>query len=58
MFCLFSAAIAEEVCGGLEIPYGDHDVSLARPWRRVTMHDIVKEEIPDFDFAALDNDDP
>merc|ERR1711937_136348 len=50
--------IAEEVCGGLEIPHGDHDVSLARPWRRVTMHDIVKEEIPDFDFAALDINDP
>jgi lysyl-tRNA synthetase class 2 len=33
-------------------------VSLSRPWRRVTMHDIVKEEIPDFDFAALDLDDP
>ena len=42
----------------MEIPYGEHSVSLARPWRRVTMHDIVKEEIPDFDFAALDLDDP
>eukprot|EP00534_Pseudo-nitzschia_fraudulenta_P012268 CAMPEP_0201207374 /NCGR_PEP_ID=MMETSP0851-20130426/174380_1 /ASSEMBLY_ACC=CAM_ASM_000631 /TAXON_ID=183588 /ORGANISM="Pseudo-nitzschia fraudulenta, Strain WWA7" /LENGTH=712 /DNA_ID=CAMNT_0047495819 /DNA_START=154 /DNA_END=2292 /DNA_ORIENTATION=+ len=50
--------IAEEVCGGLEIPYGEHSVSLQKPWRRVTMHDIVKEEIPDFDFAALDLDDP
>ncbi|KAG7362820.1 lysyl-tRNA synthetase [Nitzschia inconspicua] len=50
--------IAEEVCGGLELPYGDFTVSLHRPWRRVTMHDIVKEEIPDFDFAALDPDDP
>lgn len=60
-FCasvLFPAAIADDVCGGLEIPYGEHSVSLARPWRRVTMHDIVKEEIPDFDFAALDLDDP
>ena len=51
-----SAAIAEEVCGGLTIPYGDHTVSLERPWRRVTMHDIVREEIPDFDFAALGDD--
>jgi lysyl-tRNA synthetase class 2 len=33
-------------------------VSFERPWRRVTMHDAVKEEIPDFDFAALDPDDP
>eukprot|EP00535_Pseudo-nitzschia_heimii_P010613 CAMPEP_0197176358 /NCGR_PEP_ID=MMETSP1423-20130617/2313_1 /TAXON_ID=476441 /ORGANISM="Pseudo-nitzschia heimii, Strain UNC1101" /LENGTH=662 /DNA_ID=CAMNT_0042625731 /DNA_START=213 /DNA_END=2201 /DNA_ORIENTATION=+ len=50
--------IAEDVCGSLEIPYGEHEVILARPWRRVTMHDIVKEEMPDFDFAALDPDDP
>ena len=55
---LFPAAIAEEVCDGLVIPYGEHTVSLERPWRRVTMHDIVKEEIPEFDFAALDLDDP
>ena len=40
------------------LPYGEHMVSLERPWRRVTMHDIVKEEIPDFDFAALDTSDP
>lgn len=40
------------------LPYGEHMVSLERPWRRVTMHDIVKEEIPDFDFAALDPSDP
>jgi lysyl-tRNA synthetase class 2 len=50
--------IAEEVCGGLVIPYGEHTVSLEKPWRRVTMHDVVKEEIPDFDFAALDPNDP
>jgi len=50
--------IADEVCGDLEIPYGEHSVSLARPWRRVTMHDVVKEEIPDFEFATLDLDDP
>jgi lysyl-tRNA synthetase class 2 len=51
-------SIADEVCGGLTIPYGDNTISLERPWRRVTMHDVVKEEIPDFDFAALDPDDP
>jgi len=51
-------AIAEEVCGGLELTYGEDAVSLAKPWRRVTMHDVVKEEIPGFDFAALDPDDP
>ena len=52
------AAIAEEVCGGLVVPYGEEMVSFERPWRRVTMHDVVKEEIPDFDFAALDLQDP
>lgn len=52
--------IAEDpkVCGALKIPYGDYTVSLERPWRRVTMHDVVKEEMPDFDFAALDPADP
>ncbi|CAB9527712.1 Lysine--tRNA ligase [Seminavis robusta] len=51
-------SIAEEVCGGLTVPYGEDTISFERPWRRVTMHDIVKEEIPDFDFAALDPEDP
>ena len=41
------------------IPYGEHIVSLERPWRRVTMHDIVKEYMPDqFDFALLDPSNP
>ena len=53
-----STAIAEEVCGGLKVPYGDETISFERPWRRVTMHDIVKEQIPDFDFEALDLEDP
>lgn len=34
----------------LTIPYGEHTINLQRPWRRVTMHDIVKEYIPNFDF--------
>jgi len=50
--------IAEEVCGGLTVPYGEHEVSFERPWRRVTMHDIVKEHMPDFDFEGLDTSDP
>jgi lysyl-tRNA synthetase class 2 len=36
------------------IPYGEHVISLVRPWRRVTMHDIVKEEIPNYDFDITD----
>jgi lysyl-tRNA synthetase, class II len=47
-----------KICGSLNIPYGNYAVSLERPWRRVTMHDIVREEIPDFDFASLSRDDP
>mmetsp|Transcript_16465 Transcript_16465/g.34592 ORF Transcript_16465/g.34592 Transcript_16465/m.34592 type:complete len:681 (-) Transcript_16465:78-2120(-) len=46
--------MASEVCDSMTIPYGEHTVSLERPWRRVTMHDIVKEEIPDFEFDLSD----
>ncbi|KAL7501036.1 hypothetical protein ACHAWT_009191 [Skeletonema menzelii] len=46
--------MASEVCDSLTIPYGEHTISLERPWRRVTMHDIVKEEIPYFDFDVND----
>ena len=50
--------IAKDVCGSLTVPYGEHTISLERPWRRVTMHDIVREEMPGFDFESLDPDDP
>lgn len=46
--------MAREVCDSMTIPYGEYTVCLERPWRRVTMHDIVKEEIPDFDFDLSD----
>jgi len=47
------------VSDSLVMPYGEHSVSLERPWRRVTMIDIVKEHMPDnFDFGALDWNDP
>jgi len=46
--------MASEVCDSMTIPYGDHTISLVRPWRRVTMQDIVKEEIPDFEFDVND----
>eukprot|EP00584_Thalassiosira_punctigera_P006416 CAMPEP_0172534108 /NCGR_PEP_ID=MMETSP1067-20121228/6594_1 /TAXON_ID=265564 ORGANISM="Thalassiosira punctigera, Strain Tpunct2005C2" /NCGR_SAMPLE_ID=MMETSP1067 /ASSEMBLY_ACC=CAM_ASM_000444 /LENGTH=659 /DNA_ID=CAMNT_0013318857 /DNA_START=179 /DNA_END=2158 /DNA_ORIENTATION=- len=46
--------MANEVTDSTTIPYGEHTISLERPWRRVTMHDIVKEEIPDFDFDLND----
>jgi len=47
----------ELVCGMCDavsdsrvIPYGEEMISLERPWRRVTMSDVVKEYIPDVDF--------
>jgi lysyl-tRNA synthetase, class II len=43
---------ALKVCGGLNITYQGQDVNLNRPWRRVAMNDLVKEEIG-FDFDAL-----
>ena len=40
------------------LTYGEHTVSLERPWRRVTMNDIVKENMDGFDFESLDQNDP
>ncbi len=34
---------AEEVLGTTDITYGEHHISLAKPWRRQTMADAVKE---------------
>jgi lysyl-tRNA synthetase class 2 len=33
--------VAHEVCGTLELPYGEHTVSLKRPWARLTMRDAL-----------------
>jgi len=44
------------VSDSLILPYAEHMVSLERPWRRVTMIDIVKEYMPDVDFEVLDLD--
>jgi lysyl-tRNA synthetase class 2 len=35
--------VAQEVLGTLEITYQGESVDLTPPWRRVTMHDVVKE---------------
>ena len=40
--------VAQDVLGTLEITYQGENVSLTPPWRRVTMHDVVKE------FTGLD----
>jgi lysyl-tRNA synthetase class 2 len=35
-------AIAEEIVGGFELRWGDHEIRLERPWRRLTLHDAVR----------------
>jgi len=47
-------AMCDAVSDTRELPYGEHTVSVERPWRRVTMNDIVKEYISDIDFESLD----
>lgn len=51
-------SMCDAVSDTRELPYGDNIVSVERPWRRVTMTDIVKEYIPDFDFESLDPNSP
>ena len=46
--------MCSSVSDTLTIKYGEDTISLERPWRRVTMHDIVKEHMPEFDFSELD----
>lgn len=46
--------VAQSVLGTLEISYQDTPISLTAPWRRVTMHDIVKETTG-LDFSRFDN---
>lgn len=49
-------SMCDAVSDTRDLPYGEHTVSVERPWRRVTMNDIVKEYIPDIDFESLDPD--
>lgn len=51
-------AMCDAVSDTRDLPYGEHIVSVERPWRRVTMADVVKEHIPDFDFESLENNNP
>jgi lysyl-tRNA synthetase, class II len=34
-------ALANEVCGGLQITYGDHRIDLQPPWRRLTIGEAI-----------------
>jgi lysyl-tRNA synthetase class 2 len=36
-------ALAHEVCGGLQINYGDHRIDLQPPWRRLTIGEAIAE---------------
>ena len=35
--------LAHEVCGGLQIRYGDHDIDLTKPWRRLSIAEAIIE---------------
>ena len=35
--------VATEVCGSTNIPYGDHEIDLGKPFERMTMVDAVKK---------------
>lgn len=37
------AAVTEQVCGGTRLTYQGTEVDLSLPWRRATMHDLVRE---------------
>ena len=39
------AALAQEVLGTTRIPFGEHQIDLTPPWRRLTMRDALREYI-------------
>ncbi|GBG64772.1 hypothetical protein CBR_g46728 [Chara braunii] len=49
-----SCALA--ACGGLDITYQGVQIDLSIPWRRATMHDLVRE-VTGVDFSAFGDDD-
>jgi lysyl-tRNA synthetase, class II len=51
--------LAQEVCGSLTVPYGNFgDISFERPWKRISMSDIVQQYIPEFSYDKFDSNDP
>ncbi|MDD3857695.1 MAG: lysine--tRNA ligase, partial [Methanoculleus sp.] len=42
------AFLAEKVCAKTMVPYAGHDLNFARPWRRLTMEEAVRE------YAGID----
>ncbi len=52
------AGLAEQLLGTTEVTYQDTAISLKRPWRRATMHELVAEKLGGFDLAALGDNSP
>ena len=50
-------AAAQEVCGATQITYQDTAIDLTPPWRRATMHDLVKQATG-LDFTGFEGPDP
>ena len=49
--------VAEKVCGSTLITYGDKEIDLGKPFRRLTMVDAIKEETGiDFDQVTTDEE--
>ena len=46
--------VAQEVLDTTKVTYQGEDIDLAPPWRRITMHDVVKDATG-VDFAQFDN---
>ncbi|WP_299490670.1 lysine--tRNA ligase [Acaryochloris sp. IP29b_bin.137] len=44
---------AESAVGSLQVPYQGETIDLTAPWRRVTMHDVVKEQTG-LDFVTFE----
>jgi len=47
--------IVANICGSLVINYQDHEIDFAKPWRRISMKDIVKE-YTGIDFASFNGE--
>lgn len=47
------AHAAETVLGGLKVPYQGTEIDLTTPWRRVSMHDLVREATGGVNFAEI-----
>ncbi|PLX29716.1 MAG: lysine--tRNA ligase [Alphaproteobacteria bacterium] len=50
------AYLASEVCGSAQVTYGNHQINLAAPWRRMSMAELVAEKTG-IDFLKIQSDD-